>query len=205
MDASRFVATLQQEAANPILLTNYTTNHNSHFKDFTISEAARATSAASTIFEPLQVEVNGVPYSFVDAGLGYNCPIHLVMNEARRIWGNRPFGCILSLGTGVQPDAAVGKTLQEVAKTCKDMATNAEKIANAFYLGLESQDSELLQVYSRLNVDQGLASVRLDEHEKLSVVGARTTAYLSLHQKELERIGRRLKAPMPPAGHRGTV
>ncbi|KAK4466788.1 acyl transferase/acyl hydrolase/lysophospholipase [Cladorrhinum samala] len=199
-----FVAALQQEAANPILLTNYTTNHNSQFKHFAILEAARATSAASTIFEPLRVEVDGVASNFVDAGLGYNCPIHLVMNEARRIWGNRPFGCILSLGTGVQPDAPVGKNLKDVAMTCKDMATNAQRIANAFYLGLVGEDSELLEVYFRLNVDQGLASIRLDEYEKLSEVGARTTAYLDLHQKELDKICMQLKAPTPPTRSRGT-
>ncbi len=63
-----------------------------------IWEAARATSAAPTFFEP--ITINGVKYG--DGGTGWNNPTAEAIAEAHRKWPGRRIGCLLSLGTGLE-------------------------------------------------------------------------------------------------------
>ena len=197
------VATLQQASGHPILLKNYVSNRNSQFEEFSIAQAARATSAAPGIFDPAKMEILGVEEEFVDAGMGYNCPIILVMDEAFQIWGKRPFGCILSIGTGVQSERPVGRDLLNLGKKCAEMATNADLIADAYRQRLETEENPLLDVYFRLTVDRNMDQIGLDEFQHLKDVSAWTTAYLDRCRAVVEEIARRLKTPVPPVPLKG--
>ncbi|KAF8146800.1 hypothetical protein K438DRAFT_1990206 [Mycena galopus ATCC 62051] len=72
----------------------------------TDKQAARATSAAPHCFEA--IKINGV--TFADASLGYNNPAPELIREARQCFGvARSFQCILSIGTGMTPNQAIGR------------------------------------------------------------------------------------------------
>jgi patatin-like phospholipase/acyl hydrolase len=65
-----------------------------------VSDAALATSAAPSYFEPFSLPPN---YTFKDAGaFGFNNPTEVAINEIKRIeaFKDRDIGCIVSLGTG---------------------------------------------------------------------------------------------------------
>ena len=66
----------------------------------TIVEAARATSAAPTFFEPVEIMINGTKERFVDGALGFNNPVMELYSEAKTIFPSRSIDCIVSLGTG---------------------------------------------------------------------------------------------------------
>jgi hypothetical protein len=66
--------------------------------EWTIREAARATSAAPVYFVPIDVYGS----SFQDAGsAGFNNPTEIAITEARALWPGRGIGCVVSIGTGV--------------------------------------------------------------------------------------------------------
>src|SRR5882724_7094974 len=60
----------------------------------TIWEAARATSATLTIFEP--IVINEEP--FVDGGMGRNNPTHQVFQEIELMFPDQHIACIISIG-----------------------------------------------------------------------------------------------------------
>jgi hypothetical protein len=61
-------------------------------------EAARATSAAPSYFDPL--DIDGKRY--VDGGTKHNNPVDVALKEAHSIWPERAIGCIVSLGCGLR-------------------------------------------------------------------------------------------------------
>jgi hypothetical protein len=74
---------------------------------WSVVEAACATSAAATLFEPLEIcpdkNQRRTIYLFEDAGMfGVNNPSELALEEIKNIsqFENRDIGCFLSLGTG---------------------------------------------------------------------------------------------------------
>jgi hypothetical protein len=83
------------------LRTYVNTNVEKSFETYKIWEAARATSAAPTYFPRMKLD----DYEYVDGGLGFNNPVLLLMGEARLHFGfARPFGCLVTIGTGMEPN-----------------------------------------------------------------------------------------------------
>ena len=150
------------------------------FDNATIWEAARATSAASTFFDP--IKIGNPPVSFVDGGVGHNNPVPVLWDEARTIWGGRDgdeleacLRVVVSIGTGLSLPGRLDGNLIAVLQTLKDIATETEKTAKKFV-----QDHKRLareSRYVRLNVTQGLDNVGLEEHEKFSDIRAATIRY----------------------------
>lgn len=101
------------EATTPVLVTAYETERRFPFffrserareesgYNFRMTEAARATSAAPTYFEPLRLDAEGPAdyYSLVDGGLYANNPALCAWVEARTLFPEDEF-LVLSLGTG---------------------------------------------------------------------------------------------------------
>lgn len=90
------------ESKNAVTIRDYTEPGTTNDDRLTIVEAALATSAASTVFPPL--EANGKKY--VDGGLGTNNPTPQVWQCAQDIWANADgqildkLNCFISIGTG---------------------------------------------------------------------------------------------------------
>jgi predicted acylesterase/phospholipase RssA len=161
-----------------------------------ILEAARATSAAPTYFP--ETEIDGDLY--VDGGIGYNNPADEAIREARRLWGEREIGCLISIGTGLmEPISGATRTTEQfgtfVGGMMKGMAPlTAEKLTVAEYctqvatscqmVHLHLVEHPLLQKksdrqrYYRFNVTSGMSRIGLQEASRLNEISQMTDAYL---------------------------
>jgi calcium-independent phospholipase A2-gamma len=170
-------------------------------KPWTIWEAVRATSAATTFFEPL---VHGPPESrsrYIDAGLGFNNPADLVFEEAASFWTDtgylnteRDIGCFLTLGTGmgdvtrmdndtiVKAVSAKFRVPKQAVEAMKKIATSTEPT----HRNMAQRFDHDTGVYQRFNVDQGLQAVSLFDYEKLEEIGTDARAYLGKHTVRMQ-------------------
>jgi hypothetical protein len=164
--------------------------------DCTVVEAARATTAAPLFFEPVTLEASGA--TFVDGAVRANNPIQLVVDEAERLWPKRPFGCVVSIGTGwktVSPIAMSKPKLHEILKTLTEIATDANTKAREFAktkLGTQLQKGEK---YFRFFVPQGLEGINLANWEKFPWMEAVTVPYLSDSAPNILTCGKNLVYP----------
>lgn len=136
-------------------------------------KAARATSAALSYFDPIQVD--GVEYR--DGGLMYNNPVEQVHSEASVVFPGRS-QVIISLGTGLASTRAFAATLPTITKELARIATDSERVASNFYQRDDSRAAESGQ-YFRFNVpeigDKGLAE---SKPEDLTYLRIMTESYI---------------------------
>jgi len=168
-----------------------------------IWEAARATSAAPTFFQP--IIINGVKYG--DGGTGWNNPTAEAIAEAHNIWPGWPIGCLLSLGTGLEKAIQLSDDTDElsegfshlllqklapkasyqleVAKYCVASLTSCEKIHRD--VSEKYPDRLVPNVnYFRFNVPQGMSTIGLEEWKKIGDIVALAEDYMD-HGEILDR------------------
>ena len=176
VDACRvFVCATRAEDHSLAILRSYKTRrHDPLFGICEIWEAARATSAASTFFEP--IEIGPSHQKFVDGALtGKNNPVRTANTESRDIWPGEE-KLILSIGTGAAPGEAVTGNLLSLAERLKEIVLDSEQINKDFRL----DNSEMVRngrLY-RFNVLHGLADVGLEEHQARNRIATYTDRYL---------------------------
>lgn len=183
-----FVCAAAKETTSTIRLRSYALSEEPEIPA-TILEAALATSAATTFFEPVLIGVR----QFVDGGLGANNPVEEVEGEASNIWCPKErdikasVKCFVSIGTGSPGKRAIeDKLIKFVSKTLVDIATETEKTERNFITRwAQSFDSKR---YFRFNVDQGLQDVELAEYKKEGRIEAATHDYLT-HPQQKSRMG----------------
>jgi hypothetical protein len=167
------------------LLRNYDSRRPEEV-DCAIWEAGRATSAASSFFDPIQI--GPFEESFVDGGTGCNNPVEKVFEEALDIWGEgaqERINCLLSIGTGQPTETDFGKGLKEIASTLIRISTETEQTAtrfarvNAPLLGAAPKRKN---IYFRFNVAKGLEEIGLERHEDKAKIAAATRVYLRSDQ-----------------------
>ena len=167
-------------ASIPVLFRTYQSREiHSNCK---IWEAARATSAAPTFFKHIEV---GRKQPFIDGGLGRNNPSRLVLDEAKRLFGTRQIGLLLSVGTGMAKRISIKKSriFQRIVPTdvidaVKAVATDCE----ATHESMVDLFANSPNTYFRLNVDQGMQEIKFSEWEKLGNVEAHTTQYMNRNE-----------------------
>ena len=170
-----FVCATHGEDGSLAILRSYESRrHDPLYEICKIWEAARATSAASTLFEPIQIGQNR--QLFVDGALtGSNNPIRTAQVESRDVWPNAD-RLILSVGTGAAPGQAVTGNLVELVKRLSRMVTDSEKTNREFRM----DNNEMVRngrLY-RFNVMLGLADIGLEEHEAIDKIATYTDTYL---------------------------
>lgn len=84
------------ENREPLFFKSWKSEHRSVL----VREAARATSAAPTYFEPALVTVDGAMKALVDGGVFINSPVVSAYAEARRLFPDEDNIVVVSLGTG---------------------------------------------------------------------------------------------------------
>lgn len=143
-----------------------------------IWEAARATSAAFTFFDP--IIIGDFQESFVDGAIGANNPVYEVWNEAQDIWPSDSSKvndrCLVSIGTGVPSLKPFGNTLISVGQILLTIATETEKTAERFLLDKSKLDET--GRYYRFNV-LGLGDIGLEESNRKSQIIAATDMYIA--------------------------
>ena len=188
--------------ATAVRMRTYDTNTADAFPG-RIWEAARATSAPLTFFQP--ITINRVQYG--DGGTGWNNPTAEAMAEAHHIWPDRPIGCLLSLGTGlegaIQLSEGNGELSQgvsrslleklapqtsfqlEIAEYCVASLTSCEKIHREVS---EKYPERIVpnRNYFRFNVPQGMSKIRLEDWKKVGDIISLTEDYMD-HGEILER------------------
>lgn len=130
--------------------------------DIPILQVARATSAAPTYFEPSKTG----DLEYLDGGLGANNPCEELYDEVRRMNNNsnKCVRVILSIGTGKNNKAArfgdrgIWQYLN-IINWAKKWATDSQE---AHLRMLKTQEREKFS-YFRLNVEEGLDEMKLDE------------------------------------------
>jgi hypothetical protein len=200
------VATIIRAAGSPVLMRTYNNLPSTEAFEATIWQAARATSAAPTFFKP--ITINDVRYA--DGGTGYNNPTQLAIDEAYAIWENRPIGCLISIGTGledaIQLDQDVkgliksgvkmilGKTAFKisVATWCVELLTSSEV---AHRQVLRKVDMLKIESHFRFNVPQSMSKIGLNEWKKIEDMSALTRDYMRSDPKLIDLVGRILLNP----------
>ena len=145
-----------------------------------IWEAARATSAATTFFDEVTIGPN--KRIFLDGATSANNPIRELWLEAQSVWRNGPplheqIQCIVSIGTGMPLVRGFQTDALNILKTLQTIATETETTAGHF--AAEHEDLDNRGSYIRLNVQQGLQDVKVEDAESKSTISAMTEEYAS--------------------------
>lgn len=178
---SRFVCATSKETSETVCLTSYRTprGNNDLLSSVKIWEACRATSAASSFFDPVAVGRYGE--EFVDGATGANNPVMELWNQAQLLWGPQPLEdrvqCLVSIGTGIPSLKPFRDDAFGIGPTLAAIATETEQTAERFRQDKTYLDSS--NRYFRFNVIRGLEAVGLEESAKKKDIAAATRRYIS--------------------------
>jgi predicted acylesterase/phospholipase RssA len=189
-----FVATLSTSDRTVRLIRNF---RSPRWPDegFTILQAARATSAAPTIFDALEIKQGVMIKRFVDAGLGFNNPLRLLLTEAKDLWPSRDIACLVSIGTGRPNVEGIKPSLKALAETCRDMVTDADKVAQEYKEEWQRRKPIQQEPYFRFTVQRGLG-MALDEAANMGDIYVRTETYVKETEHDILDCGQRLSECM---------
>jgi predicted acylesterase/phospholipase RssA len=146
------------------------------YDDCKIWEACRATSAATTFFDPVRIGPFG--QEFADGAVIYNNPVQLVHREAAATWPDRMGDAVLiSIGTGSAPDGDFKGNIKKIVEAMKKIVTQTERTANDFFLAHEDMAKQN-RLY-RFNVSHGLANIGLEEWQEKAKIADATQIYFN--------------------------
>jgi predicted acylesterase/phospholipase RssA len=175
----RFVCTAARETKDIVRLRSYSLPDEPNIPA-TICQAALATSAATTFFDPFSIGNR----SFADGGLGSNNPVDEVEGEASNIWCSetgdlKPLvKCFISIGTGNPGKKAFEDSMIKfLSQTVVQIATETENTEKKFIARWAKHFDQ--KRYFRFNVEQGLQGIGLDEYKKKGDMEAATEGYLT--------------------------
>lgn len=142
-------------------------------------EAARATSATTTFFD--EVRIGPHKRVFLDGATGANNPVRELWLEAQNVWKSPPLQeqiqCIVSIGTGMPFVQGFKTDAFNILGTLQALATETERTVRSF--AAEHEDLDNRGSYVRLNVQQGLQDVNVEDAESKSTISAMTEGYAS--------------------------
>lgn len=110
--------------AGPTLFRTY--DFEPGWKECRIWEVARATSAATTFFEPITTGRDGI--AFIDAGFGYNNPCEILCQEADKAIPGKRTSCIVSIGTGLKGAIGVNSKPLTLLRALVNMAISSRAV-----------------------------------------------------------------------------
>lgn len=146
-----------------------------------IWQAARATSAATSFFDSVEIGNE----EFVDGATPANNPIMELWAEA---WGyfspednaswdlDDKISCLVSIGTGIPTIRPFGDDPVSIGAKLVKIATDTEKRAEEFARHHPKLHSP--QRYFRFNVTRGLEGVGLEDHSKRKEIISATRMYV---------------------------
>ncbi len=169
-----------KETNETVCLTSYKSprGNSDLLESVRIWEACRATSAASSFFDP--ISIGRYKEDFVDGATGANNPVWEVWNQAQLLWGPQPLEerikCLVSIGTGVPSLKPFGDNVIDIGKALVAISTETEQTADRFRRHKSHLDDQ--GQYHRFNVDHGLEEVGLEEFKKRKEIAAATRRYV---------------------------
>jgi len=174
-----FVCTTDRDTKNMIRLRSYSLPDEPSTRA-KICEAALATSAATTFFEPVSIGDR----TFADGGFGANNPVDEVEGEAANVWCSetgdlKPLvKCFISIGTGNPGKKSFEDSMFKfLSKTVVQIATETEATEKKFIARWAKHFDD--KQYFRFNVEQGLQNIGLEEYKKKGAIEAASEGYLT--------------------------
>ncbi|KAF2150035.1 FabD/lysophospholipase-like protein [Myriangium duriaei CBS 260.36] len=151
-----------------------------------IWEVARATSAASTFFEP--ISIGQVGRRFLDGGTGANNPVFVLWTEALNLYcqgtGTQlddDLNCLVSIGCGLRALRPFGESASGLMKTLAGIATETEATAKSF---LETRphlyDAGKYHRFSAPSV----GDIAMDKPEEKGVISQQTDHYIAAYETQ---------------------
>ena len=180
-DPCRCVCATSKETSETVCLTSYKSprGNNDLLNSVKIWEACRATSAASSFFDP--ITIGRYNEEFVDGATGANNPVVELWNQAQLMWGPDPLEgkvqCLVSIGTGIPSLKPFRDDLLHIGETLVAIATETEQTAERFRRDKAYLDSSYR--YFRFNVVRGLEDIGLEEPTKRKEIAAATRRYVA--------------------------
>ncbi|TIA10262.1 hypothetical protein D6C81_08388 [Aureobasidium pullulans] len=176
-----FVCAARANNVEPALLRTYKNPKKVDvlYDECKVWEACRATSAATTFFDPFTFGKYG--QTFVDGAIIYNNPIQLVHREAENIWPGRE-SLLISIGTGSAPNKPFKGNIKRIVDSMKAILTQTERTADDFYQSHPGMVSK--ELLFRFNVLQGLEDVGLEEYEAIAAIADATHSYVDKGETE---------------------
>lgn len=174
-----------------------------NYKDIKIWEAARATTAAPSYFEPMKVSRGGRTRTFIDGAMGCNNPAYELVDEATALFGiDCVLGCLISLGTGSSGPLTTGdggnfwKKIKGLVTNIKKIATDTEKV----HQGLRSQIRPELDTYFRFQLPSGAEGIGLHEYARLDELSQLMQVYIEQNSSEIDKVVQILVKNAKPRG-----
>jgi len=171
------VCATSKETSDVVCLTSYRSPRGGsrRLDSVKIWEACRATSAATSFFDPIEIGVFGE--KFVDGALGANNPVYAVWSQAQDLWGAERPRCLVSIGTGIPSLNAIRDDALHIKDTLIALATETEQTAERFHRDKGALSDE--GRYYRFNVVRGLEDIGLEESKKKGEIAAATDRYIN--------------------------
>ena len=169
-----------KETSETVCLRSYHSPRGSNdlWNSVKIWEACRATSAASSFFDPIAIGRYGE--EFIDGATGANNPVWEVWNQAQLTWDSEHFEdrikCLVSIGTGTPSLKPFEDDVLNIGKTLVAIATDTEQIVERFRRDKAYLDKT--QRYYRFNVYQRLEDIELEESKRKKEIAAATRRYV---------------------------
>jgi hypothetical protein len=176
---SRFVCAKSGEAAGdriPRLFRTYAISGSSG--DVRIWEAARATTAATTLFKPIDIKMGGITEEFSDASIGCNNPAEEAMKEIQyHLTQITPkINCVVSIGTGSPPKASLAKSSSDrLLFLQRQNASNSSQVHQSMAARFRDKPG----TYFRYDVPQGMENIWVGEWELMGRVKEHTMRYIN--------------------------
>lgn len=182
---------MSQQTSDIVVLPSYESKlwNSSILGGLRIWEAARATSAATSFFDPIIISGQ----VFADGATGANNPVYELWSEA--ISSFKPpddntwkledhLCCLISIGTGVPSTKPFGPHIAEVAKAIKSIAIDSECRSQQF----QRNHTDLLQqgILFRFSVMQGMRGIGLEDADRLGDIEAITDRYCAMQEISLQ-------------------
>ncbi|KAL3421684.1 ankyrin repeat protein [Phlyctema vagabunda] len=176
-----FVCATSKETSETVCLTSYKSERGTTdlLNSVQIWEACRATSAASSFFDP--IAIGRFKEEFIDGALGANNPVAELWDQAQLIWGSEKLDgrvkCLVSIGTGLPSLNPFPNDVLHIGKALIAIATETEQTAERFRRDKAYMDSN--NRYFRFNVIRGLEDIGLEEATKSKEIAAATRQYVA--------------------------
>lgn len=181
----RFVVATYQETGHREIFSNYQrplAQQSEWLDQVTLCEAALASTAALSFFDPMLITHAGISHQFFDGGFVANNPINVLWNEAQTqfLSGGPPahlsdrIRIMLSIGTGKMGPAAISSRATKILSVLERFALQTDNTARTFH---ETNMSLALDhAYMRFNPPY-MEDIGLDDAKKPSLIAALTAAY----------------------------
>ncbi|KAF2468373.1 FabD/lysophospholipase-like protein [Lindgomyces ingoldianus] len=192
-----FLCATSKETSETVCLTSYKSprGNTDLLNSVKIWEACRATSAASSFFDP--IAIGRFKEEFVDGATGANNPVMELWNEAQLMWGVEPLEgklqCLVSIGTGIPSLKPFPDDVLHIGEALVAIATETERTAERFRRDKAYLDDS--SRYFRFNVVRGLEDIGLEESAKAKEIAAATRRYVTSQEtfKQMQACAKNLR------------